>query len=101
VILATGPAHGSVIEAVPALMDLAELGLVKADPLKLGLHVAQSGHAVPQSGPPDVSVMVAGPLARGTVGELMGVPEVISWAEHIARAAAHQVQGRRAGLAAE
>jgi uncharacterized NAD(P)/FAD-binding protein YdhS len=101
VILATGPAHGSVIETVPALADLADMGLVRADPLKLGLHVSKDGHALSQNGLTDGTLLVAGPLARGTVGELMGVPEVISWAEHIAREAANQIRLRRAGLAAE
>ncbi len=101
VILATGPAHGSVIETVPALGDLADLGLIRADPLKLGLHVSKDGHALSQSGLTDGSLLVAGPLARGTVGELMGVPEVILWAEHIAREAANQVRLLNAKLAAE
>jgi len=101
VILATGPAHGSVIKTSPALMDLAGLGLVQPDPLHMGLHVTQDGHAISQNGQSDGTLLVAGPLARGTVGELMGVPEVISWAEHIARQAAAQVRLHSAKLAAE
>lgn len=101
VILATGPAHGGVIGANPALADLAALGLLRADPLGLGLHTSASGHAVPLLGQPDGSLLVAGPLARGTVGELMGVPEVITWAEHIAREAASQIRRHAAQVAAE
>lgn len=101
VILATGPAHGSVVETQPALSDLAFLGLVQADPLRLGIHTAADGHAIPVAGSAaDGFVLVAGPLARGTVGELMGVPEVITWAEHVARTAVAQLRQRRASVAA-
>ncbi|MDZ4310808.1 MAG: FAD-dependent oxidoreductase [Cypionkella sp.] len=101
VILATGPAHGSVIKSTPALTDLAALGLLQPDPLGLGLLTAANGQAVPLSGTPDGTLLVAGPLARATVGELMGVPEVITWAEHIAREVARQINARRGLVAAQ
>jgi uncharacterized NAD(P)/FAD-binding protein YdhS len=101
VILATGPAHGAVITSSTFLSDLADLRLLQADPLGLGLFTAPNGHAIPASGTPDGTILVAGPLARGTVGELMGVPEVIAWAEHIAGEAARQIRGLRARMAAE
>lgn len=100
VILATGPAHGGVIAATPALADLAALGLLQADPLGLGLLTTAEGRAVPLTGIPDGTLLVAGPLARAAVGELMGVPEVITWAEHIARHVAGQVAARRGLVAA-
>ncbi len=100
VVLATGPAHGGVIAATPALADLAALGLLQPDPLGLGLLTAANGQAVPVSGAADGSLLVAGPLARAAVGELMGVPEVITWAEHIAREVAGQVAARRGLVAA-
>ncbi|MES2433380.1 MAG: FAD/NAD(P)-binding protein [Pseudomonadota bacterium] len=101
VILATGPAHGSVIATAPALADLAAMGLLQADPLGLGLLTAGNGHAIPLSGASDGSLLIAGPLARAAVGELMGVPEVITWAEHIAREVAGQINVRRGLVAAQ
>ena len=101
VILATGPAHGGVIKATPALADLVALGLLQADQLGLGLLTAADGRAVPLSGPPDGTLLVVGPLARAAVGEVMGVPEVITWAEHIARQVAGQVATRRGLVAAQ
>ncbi|MEO5615491.1 MAG: FAD/NAD(P)-binding protein [Cypionkella sp.] len=101
VILATGPAHGGVIAATPALADLADLRLLQPDPLGLGLLTAANGQAVPVSGTADGTLLVAGPLARAAVGELMGVPEVIIWAEHIAREVAGQVAARRGLVAAQ
>lgn len=100
-ILATGPAHGGIIAATPALSDLAALGLLQPDPLGLGLLTAANGQAVPVSGAADGTLLVAGPLARAAVGELMGVPEVITWAEHIAREVAGQVVARRGLVAAQ
>lgn len=83
VILATGPAHGQVIADNPALASLARQGLVQPDPLKLGIATGTDARAIGISGPVH-GLYVAGPLARGTVGELMGVPEVTAWAEHVA-----------------
>jgi len=100
-ILATGPAHSSVITGTPALSDLAALGLLQPDELHLGLKTCACGHAVPTQGKPDGSILIAGPLARATVGELMGVPEVIAWAEHIAREIVTQTRRRKARIAAE
>lgn len=101
VILATGPAHGTVISANPVLASLADLGLLKADALGLGLATSAEGLALPVSGAPDGSLMIAGPLARGTVGELMGVPEVISWAEHLAETATAWLRPLLGQVAAE
>ena len=92
VILATGPAHGGVITDTPALADFAALGLLPADSMGLGLLTSLQGHAMQLAGASDASLLVAGPLARGRVGELMGLPELIYWAEHIAREAALQIR---------
>lgn len=84
VVLATGPAHAQVIAGNPALASLRDQGLVQADRLKLGIATALEARAIGEAGPVP-GLFVAGPLARGTVGELMGVPEVTAWAEHVAR----------------
>ncbi|TIY09720.1 MAG: hydroxyacylglutathione hydrolase, partial [Mesorhizobium sp.] len=49
------------------------------------------------SGRPAGSIFVSGPLARGSVGELMGIPEVTAHAERIA-AEIHQWLGYQAAL---
>jgi len=85
VLLATGPDHGRVTQTNPLLADLRARGLVQPDPYRLGLWVTREGAAIGADGTARSGLFVAGPLARGTVGELMGVPEVTAWAEHIAR----------------
>ncbi|WP_112313012.1 FAD/NAD(P)-binding protein [Pseudogemmobacter bohemicus] len=84
VILATGPAHGAVTALNPLYADLARQGLITADPLGLGLASSATGEAIDASGLAQSDLLIAGPLARAAVGELMGVPEVTAWAEKLA-----------------
>jgi uncharacterized NAD(P)/FAD-binding protein YdhS len=83
-VIATGPDHGAVLRTDPLLRSMAELGLLQADPTGLGLRVDRSGCAVDVHGDVIRTLFIAGPLARGTFGELMGVPEVARYALHIA-----------------
>ncbi|RJF80824.1 hypothetical protein D3874_25635 [Oleomonas cavernae] len=84
VVVATGPAHGSVIAGNPALASLAVAGLVTADAHGLGLAVDLRSHVLDADGKAQETLLVAGPLARGTFGELMGLPQVALHAEQVA-----------------
>lgn len=84
VVVTTGPDHGAVLQSNPAFRSLAAHGLLRADPNGLGLLVTDRCRSVDAAGMPSDSLLVAGPLARGHVGELMGVPEVTRHAEHVA-----------------
>lgn len=84
VILTTGPAHGGILAASPLLSGLARAGLIRTDALHLGLDVTQGCHAVGRDGSPQPDLLIAGPLARGHVGELMGIPEVTAHAQLVA-----------------
>ncbi|MFT4149017.1 MAG: FAD/NAD(P)-binding protein [Paracoccaceae bacterium] len=88
IVLATGPGHSGVTETHPLLSAMAREGLVAADPLRLGLATASDGRAINAEGAAQSDLLVAGPLARAAVGELMGLPEVTAWAEGIAGIAA-------------
>lgn len=90
VVVTTGPDHASALSSNPALRALAAEGLIAADPNGLGLHVAEHCRAVGGEGSVSDTLFVVGPLARGCVGELMGVPEVIRHAEHVAGVLAHK-----------
>jgi uncharacterized NAD(P)/FAD-binding protein YdhS len=93
IILATGPDHARVTETNALLAQARKAGLITPDPLGLGLHVTLEGRAIRPAGQQG-SIFVAGPLARGTAGELMGVPEITGWAEHITRqVAVHLAEG--------
>ncbi len=76
VINCTGPGHRSVVVTHPVLHGLAQLGALQADPAALGIWVDDRGRAVRTDGVAWPNLFVAGPLARGTFGELMGLPQV-------------------------
>jgi uncharacterized NAD(P)/FAD-binding protein YdhS len=84
IILATGPAHGALFRDDPLLRRLQQRGLARPDPYGLGIDVDLESCALDADGHAQPGLFVAGPLARGTFGELMGVPDV---ARHARRAA--------------
>lgn len=94
VILTTGPAHGSVVAGSAFLSSLADAGLIRPDALHLGLDVTQGCLAVGGNGAPSAGLLVAGPLARGHVGELMGIPEATAHAELVAARLAAMLAAR-------
>jgi uncharacterized NAD(P)/FAD-binding protein YdhS len=90
-VLATGPGHASVVQTNPLLAGLAADGVVRSDAFHLGIDVDTDGHAISSSGKADERVFVAGPLARGTFGELMGISDLTDNAEKLARRLAHEL----------
>lgn len=88
VIAATGPAHGRVFADNPLLADLQRKGLARPDPLRLGVDVDLETRAIGADGAVSGDMFVAGPLARGTFGELMGLMDVTVYAAKVAAAVA-------------
>ena len=76
VVNCTGPAHADVVAHEPVLASLRDAGLLVADPLGLGVSVDALGGVLDSAGRPVAGLFVAGPLARGTFGELIGLPQV-------------------------
>ena len=95
VIVATGPAHGSLLDSVPYLASLAEAGLLVPDAVGLGLATDLHGRAIGRDGTPRDTLLIGGPLARGTFGELMGLPEVASYAVDLAQDIARWIAARQ------
>ncbi|MCK0196951.1 FAD-dependent oxidoreductase [Ancylobacter sp. 6x-1] len=100
VVLATGPAHGRLFDDDPLLSALKARGLAGPDPVGLGIAVDGAGRALGADGTAAPDLFVAGPLARGTFGELMGLPEVTRHAVRVAEGLAAALP-RRAASAAE
>ncbi|MDX8499004.1 FAD/NAD(P)-binding protein [Mesorhizobium sp. VK4C] len=90
VVNTTGPAHGNALRTNPVLRSLADAGLIRIDRHGLGIETGLDSRAIGPGGNPLRGLFVAGPLARGTFGELMGLPEV---ARH-AQAVASEIQSR-------
>ena len=90
IIITTGPAHGDIIGQCPPLAMLHADGLITMDPTGLGLHTnrveqtTQTMRAVSTDDTVTGDLFIAGPLARGTYGELMGAPEVARYTQALA-----------------
>ena len=84
IINCTGPDHAHVIENTPVLTSLAQAGLIHADPHRLGIDTDLDARALNNAGVPVRNLFVAGPLARASFGELMGLPQVTSHAALVA-----------------
>ncbi|QOG08259.1 FAD/NAD(P)-binding protein [Aureimonas sp. OT7] len=91
VINTTGPSHGDILsgEGLPARMAAA--GLLRRDPTGLGIETDRAGRAIAADGRGQPDLLVGGPLARGTFGELMGLPEVSRYAKAVADSAADRL----------
>lgn len=88
VVLATGPDHGNVLKSQSMYLALESTGHLQADAYGLGIACDTAGRAIGVDGSPQADLFIAGPLARGTFGELMGVPEVARQAELVAHGVA-------------
>lgn len=84
VVVTTGPAHGAILHSQPFLSQLEEQGYLSLCATGLGLSCDRQSRALGASGEIAPDLLIAGPLARGTFGELMGLPQV---AEHAAAVA--------------
>jgi len=85
IVITTGPAQGRCIDWNPALGALARLGMIAPCPLGLGLATTDTCRAVDAQGNPSERILIAGPLARGHVGELVGAPECAAHARTLAQ----------------
>ncbi|WP_374889435.1 FAD/NAD(P)-binding protein [Ensifer soli] len=93
VVVTTGPGHGAILESQPLLAGLAAAGDVCADTAGLGLAVTEESRAIGAQGRVAADLFVAGPLARGTFGELMGLPQVAEHARLVAGEVAESLAG--------
>ncbi|HVI90813.1 MAG TPA: FAD/NAD(P)-binding protein [Dongiaceae bacterium] len=84
VVNCTGPDHAAQISGNPPLLSLQEQGLLVPDPLKLGVHVDRDSQVLDAAGRSQPGLLFAGPAARYTFGELMGLPQVTLQAKAVA-----------------
>jgi uncharacterized NAD(P)/FAD-binding protein YdhS len=84
IVACVGPGHASVVDTNPLLRSLAEAELLQADAYRLGIAVDGQGRCLDFNGHSKENLFVAGPLARGTEGELMGLPQVSTQPREVA-----------------
>ena len=103
VVVTTGPAHAGIIGHQAFLRGLHAQGLVHIDDTGLGLACDDQSRALDLKGVPVPGLYIAGPLARGTFGELMGLPQVsehaIAVADEVGRVLVQDTDGAEAGPA--
>ncbi|EHS52617.1 FAD dependent oxidoreductase [Rhizobium sp. PDO1-076] len=80
IVVATGPDQKNVLDYQGFLKDLATSGTLQPDSLGLGIACDKHCRAISRGGRPQASLMIAGPLTRGTFGEITGVPEIAAQA---------------------
>jgi uncharacterized NAD(P)/FAD-binding protein YdhS len=97
VVVTTGPAHGGILQTQPWLGELEREGSLVLDPTGLGIACSERSEAVGADGRPIPSLLVSGPLARGTFGELMGLPQISEHALFVARQIADKLKAAAAG----
>jgi uncharacterized NAD(P)/FAD-binding protein YdhS len=83
-VIATGPDAANALDYQVLLRTLRESGHLVPDPLGLGIACDDHCRAISSAGLPQTSLLVAGPLTRGTFGEITGVPEIATQAAAIA-----------------
>lgn len=101
VVVTTGPAHGAILESQAFLRGLREEGHLKPCETGLGIACDELSRAIDVAGRPADNLFIAGPLARGTFGELMGLPQVSDHAFAVAQTVHGLLQsaGRPSGAA--
>lgn len=85
VIVTTGPAHGGILKSQVFLVGLEQEGLLTLCPTGLGIRCDEQSRAIDQQGHAIETLLIGGPLARGTFGELMGLPQVTEHAVFVAQ----------------
>lgn len=94
VVVTTGPGHRGILQSQGWIEGLAKAGCLAMDPTGLGLACDTQSRALDENGAIVPSLFISGPLARGTFGELMGLPEVVEHAVLVAEQVAGSIAER-------
>ncbi|CAO3360939.1 FAD/NAD(P)-binding protein [Azospirillum melinis] len=84
----TGAGHGASFRRNPVLAALAGQGLIRPDPLGMGVEVDGRHRALDTGGRPASNLFVVGPPTRGSLGEVVGASEIVPHALAVAEALA-------------
>jgi len=94
VVVTTGPAHGGILKSQAWLSKLYDQSHLRLDPTGLGIACTERSEAIGGDDRPDPTLLISGPLARGTFGELMGLPQISEHAAFVANELARKISAR-------
>lgn len=86
VVNCTGPSADVERSTEPLLAALADRGLIRADPLRLGLDIDAGHRVVHAGGRPHATLFAVGPITRGALWEINAVPDIRVQAVQVAAA---------------
>ena len=95
IVNATGPQGDLLRSEDPLLRRLLARGLIRPDPLRIGIDVTQQSEVIDADGAPHATLLALGPMTRGTFWEIVAVPDIRRQAWAVARklSNAHWVGG--------
>jgi uncharacterized NAD(P)/FAD-binding protein YdhS len=85
----TGPQGDLMRSGEPLLRDLLAKGLIRPDPLRIGLDVDAQSQVIGSDGRADPHVFCIGPMTRGGLWEVVAVPDIRQQNWTLARRLAH------------
>ncbi|MEJ2817009.1 FAD-dependent oxidoreductase [Caulobacter sp. CCG-8] len=86
VVNCTGPSADVERSTEPLLAALADRGLIRADPLRLGLDIDSGHRVIHAGGRPHATLFAVGPITRGALWEINAVPDIRVQAVQVAAA---------------
>ncbi len=95
IINASGPQGDLLRTGEPLLKRALERGLIRPDPLRIGIDVTQQSEVIGADGEPCPTLFALGPMTRGTFWEIVAVPDIRrqTWAVARKLSNAHWVGG--------
>jgi len=87
VVNCTGPSADVERSTEPLIAALAARGLIRADPLRLGLDIDAEHRVVHADGTAQATLFAVGPITRGALWEINAVPDIRVQAAEVAAAA--------------
>jgi uncharacterized NAD(P)/FAD-binding protein YdhS len=86
VVNCTGPSVDVERSTEPLIAALAGRGLIRADPLRLGLDIDAGHRVIHADGSPQATLFAVGPITRGALWEINAVPDIRVQAAQVAAA---------------
>jgi len=95
IINCSGPQGNLLRTPAPLLQQLVAQGLIRPDPLTIGIDVNPQSHVIGRDGQANARLLAVGPMTRGAFWEIVAVPDirVQTWAVARRLSNAHWVEG--------